>query len=228
MSRSSTPICGVCLCLFGDSDCVHFNGRATTEDPFIPDFVFDESEANLAECGPAGFGAFLPPSFLDPPACHLYSQFDYPVAFDVLQPLFFEQERYDTDSMHDKENDSDRITFKTPGLYVVTLDVMWKKTNDNSATGDLAAFIREDGAKLLGFDSIPVGEGDLFAMQSVTVQKPFLAGQYVSAMVKHDIKKGNGKEFQNYIMADRNSPTFSAMFIRPLKGMNILGVPESG
>lgn len=225
MTRRDTLICGICLCTFGDGDCVHLPGRGTTDDPFVPTPVIHPDEDNLIECGPAGLAAFLPPIYRHPPACLLYSTINHTIAFDVAQGLFFNEERYDTDSMHSDE-DQGRVIIKTPGLYFASIVVRWSKTNNSAATGDLATFIRKNGAELLAFDSMPVPEGDSFAKQSVQVSVPMRTGDFLDVLVKQDVEIDD-KEKTLSITAERMSPNFAVTYVRRLKGMNILGMPES-
>lgn len=227
MSRPPTKICGICQCRFGDSNCVHFGDHQGTEDdPFIPEPVISPNSRNMVEKGPAGLGAFLEPIFIDPPACHVYSTIDATIAWDAAQVLFFNEERYDTDSMHDKENESSRITFKTPGEYLVTLNLRWSKTNDATATGDLAAFIRLDGANIVAIDSFPVPGADSFAKHSMSKKIAVIAGQYVEVLAKQDVLIDDVKQAMR-ITTERQSPILSVVFLRTLEGMDVLGIPES-
>lgn len=233
MGRADTPICGICQCRFGDGDCVHFSDRRGSDaDPYVPDVQIHPNSKNLVEKGPAGLGAFLPPYFLDPPAVHVYLTVDYPIAYDAAQGLFFHNKRYDSDSMHDEEKFPSRLTCKTPGLFEVSFNVRWSKTNDSTATGDLATFIRKDGSQILGIKSMPVPGPDSFGKQSNTIEVPLRAGEYLEAMVKQDVRvdADEGDETEPkvmYVTAERQSPIFCAVFLRPIEAMDILGVPES-
>lgn len=227
MSRPPTPICGICQTTFASGDCVHVNeDGGTTDDPYVFTPIVSETAGNLVVCSPNGLGAFLDPIYLDPPACHVYSSLEQTVPYDTPWPLLFNEQRYDTDSMHDPDDvgQSGRITFKTAGVYDVCLNLRWKKTNDSTATGDLAAFIRRNGAEILCIESMPVPNGDSFAKQSVPLaNRPFAAGDYIEALVKQDVILDD-EPMNLSITVERMSPIFSAAFLRSTDGMNILGM----
>lgn len=57
----------------------------------------------------------------NPPSCRIYNNANFPMSTGVTTPLTFNTERWDTDAMHDPAVNPGRITFKTAGLYLVTL-----------------------------------------------------------------------------------------------------------
>lgn len=195
--------CGVCQCTWCDSDCVHVEGNGTDK-PITLSFIADPDSDNLFDCGPQGGGVFLPPDILDPPVVHAYRTVRTTIPNEAAQILFFNETRYDTDSMHDTENDQSRLTINTPGIYLVTLNVTWNRNED----GDRAAFIRRNGADFLALESKHAGDADLFVGHSLSIEENFEAGDYLEAMVKQDSGTGLGIE------ATRYSPVFSAMFMR--------------
>lgn len=210
----ATTLCGVCQCTFCDSDCVEVSGIGTQQEPVRFEPILNDDEGNLLECGPSGMAAFMPGWLADPPACHVYSTFDQPFDFDAAAPLVYDSERYDTDSMHDKKNEPGRITFKTAGVYLVTINLMWKKPKKGgSTTGDIATFIRKNGSTFLAITSTKLPDEDVDAGQSLSVMDEFIAGDYVEAIVKHDMVR-NGKDQVGTIIGDRNTPIFSAVFLR--------------
>lgn len=224
--RSNTKICGICQTSFADSDCIHFPGQGSTDEPATPYPIVAPSATNLFECSPSGLAGYLPPIYQDPPACHIYATIDQTIAYDAAQILFFDEERYDTDNMHDKEGATSRIVINTSGLYLVTLNVQWTKTGDNTAEGHQAAYIRKNGSAFVALDSFPVGGGDIYTMQSLSEQVPLTSGEYLEALVKQKIRIDDEPRSLR-IIADRSSPILSAIFIRPIKAMNIMGVAES-
>lgn len=226
MSRSNSIICGVCQCTLDSGDCIHVYGSGTTDDPYRFESVISEASGNLIECGPNGLGAFLLPIYLDPPAVHLYSTIEQVIAFDTVQGLQFNESRYNTDNMTD-DSDLGIIKFQTPGLYLVTFNARWKKTNDSAATGDMAAFLMRNGAQYLVLDSFPVPGGDSFAKHSISMLYPFEAGDFCSALLKQDVVDGDDEPMNLTATVHRMSPIFCAMHMRPLEGMNVLGVPAS-
>lgn len=205
--RGPSKNCGVCQCAFEDSNCVHWD---PSHEYFTP--ILDDVDGQLLECGPAGLAAFAPSWLLDPPACNVYGTFEQPIPFDTAQNIIFNEVRYDTDSMHDDEN-MDRITFKTAGIYKVTLNIRWKKT-DTDDTGDQAAFIQYNGATFIAFDSMSIGGPDLFGSQSLSVEHLFDSGDWVTALAKQDGILDD-EQINLPITVRRNSPVFAAKFLRP-------------
>jgi hypothetical protein len=204
--------CAVCQCRFGSGNCVTITGAGTDDDPYVADPRLDDDDAQLAECGPAGLAVFAPDYILDPPAVHVYRTIDQTIPYDAAQPLFFNAERYDTDSMHDSEKELSRLTFKTPGVYLLTLNVRWKKVDVTG--GDVAAFIRRQGADFLAIDSMPIGDADLFMSHSMSVEAEFTAGEYVEALVKQDGVDDDGP-VSLPVLSDYGLPSFAAVFVRP-------------
>lgn len=227
MSRPPSQVCGQCQSTFSSGDCIHFTGRGTTDDPYIPVPFIDEADTNLVQCSKAGFAAFLPTLLADPPACHLYSTFEQPIGYQAEQTLFFNEERYDTDSMHDRQENPDRITFNTPGLYLVSLNIRWNRTDDDTFVGDLSCFIVRNGALIVAHDAFAVPQGDTFAKQSISVQIPVVAGDFVVAWAKQSIRDDDDLQKNMRITVERFSPIFAAVFLRPIAGMDVLGIPES-
>lgn len=224
--RPPSQVCGQCQATVSDGDCIHWTGNGSRDDPYIPVPFIDEADTNLVQCSKAGFAAFLPTLLADPPACHLFSTVQQPIGYQAEQTLFFNESRYDTDSMHDKVQDSNRITFNTPGLYLVSLNIRWRRTDDDTFTGDLSCFIAFKGTTIIAHDAFAVPQGDTFAKQSIAVQVPVVAGDYVEAWAKQSVRDGDEKQ-NMWITVERFSPIFAAVFLRPIEGMDVLGIPES-
>jgi hypothetical protein len=211
--RPQSASCAICQCRWGESDCFHFDGIGTADDPLVLQATFNEEDAGqLLECGPAGLAAFLPPYLLDPPCVNTYTTISQTIPYDVAQILFFNEDRYDTDSMHETDGVTSRLTFKTAGVYLVTLNVRWKKVTVDS--GDVAVFIRQNGADFLGIDSMPIADPDLFCSHSLSVEANFDAGDYVEAMAKQDAVRDNEGRAMT-ILTDYQLPSFAAAFMRP-------------
>lgn len=215
MTRGPSKNCGVCQSTFGNSDCYHFEGNGSLDRPYRPVSVFAPDAGNLLESGPAGDGAFVPSWLLNPPACHVYGKIDEDlvIPFDLGFPLIFHLVRYDTDSMYDEEA-PERITFKTPGIYRCALNIRWNRI-DTLDQGDQAAFIRKNRSTFLNLDSMSIGGPDLFGSQSLAVEEPFEAGEFIDAFVKQDAVAGP-EETDLQITTTRSSPNFTATFLRPL------------
>lgn len=226
MSRSGTIICGVCQCLFSDSSCIHFAGRGTTDDPWVPEFNLDEDEDNLFRNSTNGLGAYLQQIYRDPPAVSLYSRAETTIPYNAGWTLFWDEEDYDTDNMYEPGDNSARIQINTPGLYVITLNLRFEKTGDNTATGDFVGSIRANGHSNLAYDSFPTPGGGTYPHMSLSAVWPLEAGDYVEARVRQDIVIADEPRTSK-IMARWEPPTFAATLLRPLAGMAIPGYPSS-
>lgn len=209
--RPDSTNCPVCQSRFGDSQTVHFANRGPN-DPYYPEYILDDADGQLAECGPNGFGIFLPTWMSDPPSVSVYHPVSQPIGFDVVQVLIFNQEHYDTDSMHDNEKDSSRITFNTAGVYVVTFNLTWGRID--AAAGDYGAAIRKNTGDYITSDNGDYGDSDAFHAQSLSYQGFFEPGEYVEALAKQDAEDADGEPMVNRIITERYSPAFAATFLR--------------
>lgn len=196
--------CGVCQCSLGDGECTHWDGGYEDE-PYVLQPTLDDYSDNLIECGPAGLGAFLPRHIADPPACSVYSGYTQTIQHNTPQFLFFEQEHFDTDSMHDKQEDNTRITINTPGIYLINANIRWSK-NPN---GDRAIVIVKNIIDYLAVDALHAGGADLYLSQSVSCIEYLKAGDFLDVLVRQD----SGINLP--VTARRWSPVFSAEYLRP-------------
>lgn len=211
MPRPPSKACPICESRFGSSDCIHIGGEGTPDDPYVATPIHDPDDAQLMEDGPAGWALFAPPWLINPPACHMYATVNNTIAWNTAQGLFFNEIRYDTDSMCD--TDASRITFKTAGVYLVTLNVRWKKVDVDE--GDVAAFIRLNGGMFIAIDAMPIGDADLYTSHSLSVQKFFEAGDYIEAWVQTDGEKDGEPIAMLPVLSDYRLPSFAAIFLRP-------------
>lgn len=211
MTRADSTRCPMCQSRFGDSDCVHFANRGPN-DPYFAEYILDDADSQLAECGPNGFGVFLPTWMSDPPSCSVYDAVTQVVPYDTIWPLIFGKEHWDTDSMHDTEKDSSRITFNTAGVYIVTMNVTWGRID--AASGDYGAAIRKNTGDYVTSDNGQYGDSDAYHAQSLSYQGYFEAGEYVEALVKQDGVDDEGEHINNRIIPERYSPIFAATFLR--------------
>lgn len=85
----------------------------------------------------------------NPPACRVYHNAAQSIPNVTGTLLAFNSERYDTDTMHDTVTNNSRITIKTAGLYVVTLNFTWP----TNGTGERRASIFLNGATQIAFSS---------------------------------------------------------------------------
>lgn len=93
--------------------------------------------------------------------------------------ITFEQEAYDTDTMHDNSTNNGRITFTTAGVYLVWGKVLWD--DDTNSTGFRQITIERNG---VGTDEAidrrsPTGVAGEFTTNHVMYEDTFVATDYV-------------------------------------------------
>src|SRR5919108_3594221 len=123
------PVCDVeitpgCNCDVNDSTWLVWT--AGTIEP-----VLSADPDQLLTCTADGLDAQVPTSLKEPPACMVYRTSNLSVANNTLTSVPFNVELYDTDTMHSTLANTERITFTTAGVYVVTFEAVWNK----NATG---------------------------------------------------------------------------------------------
>lgn len=228
MAKSNTKLCGICQSRWTNTDCIHVSGGGTVDDPVIPDYNLDDESSNTLTKGPLGLKGNLPAIYRDPPCSSVYATIDQTIPYLVEWPIIFNRRRYDTDNMWD-EDDPTKLFFRTEGLYLVTVNLRWNKTDDNSATGHLAGFVRMNQNEFVTIDALTVPNGDLYAHQSFYALVPARAGDYVELLVKaavlSDVEGPDGDllPITMRITAERQSPNFTATYLRSLDGLNIPG-----
>lgn len=196
----------LCQCVFSDADCVDANGRGVGGEPAYFEPIFDPDSTSLVECGPAGMGAFLPNRLRNPPTCRVFSVFPQTIENSVRQGLFFERERYDTDSMHDNEQNSSRITFHTAGVYLITASIQW----EGDATGDRKIGLRTNSADIICFDERDSEQDDVLDQAIATIYK-FEVDDFVEVIVGQTSDAPRG--FLRIIAQSNYSPEFSATYL---------------
>lgn len=78
--------------------------------------------------------------FFDPPACRLSKSANQLITNATWTALTYDQETYDTDNMHSLSVSPTRITVNTPGLYLLTANVIFVP----NATGNRLAGFRKN------------------------------------------------------------------------------------
>jgi hypothetical protein len=67
----------------------------------------------------------------NPPACHVYNNANQAVGdAGFLDPILYNTESFDTDTMHSTSSNTGRITINTTGLYQVTANIQFAGAND--------------------------------------------------------------------------------------------------
>jgi hypothetical protein len=133
------------------------------------------------------------------PACRVGRSADKSLTDATLTNIDWDQETYDTDTMHDNTTNNSRITFTTAGLYLVTFNTQIAAAADYS--------IVQARILLSGTTSIATGSTQGTAVSvgpslSVSGQYKFSAAQWVVAELYHD----------NTANAARNMLTASSSF----------------
>lgn len=114
-------------------------------------------------------------SFLaNPPTCRVFRSTTQTLTTGVAAAIAFDSERFDTDTMHSTVSNTERITFTTAGVYVVTGIL----TYASNATGNRVTYIRINGAASLGYDLRAAVSGDT-TNAIVTTTYKFAAADYV-------------------------------------------------
>lgn len=74
--------------------------------------------------------------FFDPPTCRLSKSANQSITNTTWTALTYDQETYDTDNMHSLVTNPTRITVNTPGLYLLTANVIFvPNATGNRLTG---------------------------------------------------------------------------------------------
>lgn len=194
-----------CECSLTDSDCIAIEGSGNAT-ALVPSPRLDPDTDNLLTESATGLLAQLPATILNPPSCQVTHNANQSIPDDDGQVLAFNTENYDTDSMHDNVTLNTRITFQTPGVYIVTFNCAW--AIPGSGLGDAESWIRKNGSAYLG-KSTEQFQSTFEVGMTVIVQEFFEVGDYVQALVKQD--SGGAV---NLLSTSAYTPIFSARYRR--------------
>lgn len=161
-----------------DSDCWAWTGDGSEASPFVLAPVLSADPSQRLVCSD-GLFADVPAVLADPPTAQAYNASNLAIAHNTATTLTLNSEAYDTDTMHSTSANTGRITFTTAGVYIVTLDVVWK----NHATGDRSVAIRKNGTDTLASDTKDAGGADLSVGHAISILEEFSAADYVEARV---------------------------------------------
>ncbi len=136
-----------------------------------------------------------------PASCRVYRAVDQNFLTGLQSAISFDSERFDNDAMHDLVVNPDRITIKTPGIYLVTGTIAWQP----NSSGDRLVFIQLNGAA-----TIAACRGRATAAnernQTVTTTYQFAVADYVVLGAMQDSGFALDVEAQT-----NHSPEFSAV-----------------
>jgi hypothetical protein len=118
-------------------------------------------------------------------SCRVYNSGNQTISNATWTDLTFDSELYDTDTMHDTSSNTNRITFTTAGVYVVSAHVNWTA----GTTAD--RFVGIQHTQTSGTSYIALQHGSATALvgameQSVAVVAKFAASDYVTMQVRHN------------------------------------------
>jgi hypothetical protein len=122
------------------------------------------------------------------------------------QPLVFNQERFDTDTIHDTSTNTGRLTCKTAGLYLVTASIEWANGGGNTRS----VGIRKNGTTTIVLDVRGPTPGIFGTEQTITTLAQLAVNDYLEVVVFHDAA---GNLNVNY--SDPTSPEFGMAWLMP-------------
>lgn len=102
------------------------------------------------------------------------------IAHNTFTALAFNQERYDTDVIHDNVVSNSRLTCKTAGKYIIVANICW----EFHAVGDRAVYIHLDGATRIAAIFQEASANNPI-WQCVSTIYDLAVGQYVEVAVLH-------------------------------------------
>lgn len=127
--------------------------------------------------------------FFDPPYCRVFQGVNISVANNSQVVLgigatstVYGSEHFDTDNMHSNSTNPGRITFNTPGIYIVELHIEWA----TNGTGQRYAFIRLNGTTSIGYVSQNSASVTNNVGQTVVTLWKFAVNDYVESVVFQD------------------------------------------
>lgn len=164
-----------CLCEVIDSACWAWDG-------LVLEPVISADSDNLLVCTAEGMNAPPPAVLLNPPACRVFRTSNQSIPNNTLTAVTFNQESYDTDTMHSTAALTNRVTFTTAGVYTINFTATWNKT---PLVGNRIALIRKNGSDILAYETREIGGSDLFVSHDLTITEEFSATDYVEGMVQH-------------------------------------------
>jgi len=112
------------------------------------------------------------------PRCRVYPNAAQTIASGSWTAIAFDNEIYDTDTMHDNSTNNTRITATTAGAYHIGCAVEWAA----AAGGSRWVAIRANGSSILS--TVKHSPSDVSMVTSVDYA--LTAGQYIEMVVKQD------------------------------------------
>jgi len=114
-------------------------------------------------------------------SARVYNDATQSIANATLTTLLFDQERYDTDTIHDTSSNTGRLTATTGGKYVIMGNVAWA----SNATGNRIIRIYKGGSDIL-VENINLGGTAGVLYMTVSTQINLSATDYVELKVEQN------------------------------------------
>jgi hypothetical protein len=126
----------------------------------------------------------------------------------TFTPIAFDEERYDTATMHSNLiiGNNSRLTAPVDGIYEVTAAIAWGTSDD----GTRALGLRRTGTTLVAHENVPAAAGGLQPEQLLTATVRLEAGDYVEAVVAQT--SGGPLDLAK---AEQVGPEFSMTWLAP-------------
>lgn len=115
----------------------------------------------------------------NPPSAYAYSSASQSIANNTLTALTFNNERWDTDGLHDNVTFNNRVTCTQTGVYLLIAEVVWAA----NGTGNRSLAIYHNGTLLLRSTGLLPGTAAGTLAMEVTTMYSLAAGDYIEAMV---------------------------------------------
>jgi hypothetical protein len=138
-------------------------------------------------------------------SCRVYRTTTQAIADSTDVTVQFDNERWDTDTMHDNSTNNTRITLTTAGKYRIIGQVAWDNTDSD---GFRLVRILLNGATIIAQKTdLPIASGTAFHQQVETIYE-FDAAQYVEL----EVRQTSGSS-QNMAVVANAAPEFMAQLL---------------
>jgi hypothetical protein len=132
--------------------------------------------------GAASAGTYSAPDGLWAPSCRVSNSGNIAVANTTYTAMTFDTESFDTDSMHSTSTNTGRITFNTPGTYLIKGALLYAA----NATGRRTASLRVNGATYIVEEGILTWGAGASTPAVCSQLYKAAAGDYVELMAYQD------------------------------------------
>lgn len=134
--------------------------------------------------------------------CRVYRTTTQAIADSTYVAVQFDNERWDTDTMHDNSTNNTRITFTTAGKYRVVANISWNNTDADGVRQ--VRIVLNGSTNIAWMTNLPIATGNNF-LQQVTTIYDFAATDYVEL----EVWQSSGSS-QNMAVDANAAPEFMA------------------